>query len=965
MKRALLYTILFVTFTSAFAQEFPVRQYNMKDGLLHATVYDIFQDKKGFIWLCTDYGLSKFNGSFFTNYTEKDGLSNKTIQSISEDENGDKYLSTYKGGISVVKGNNIQKLQLSHGSIPSNITYTVGDKNNIYTVGLTGGRRLYRIHDNKIAEISFPVTGATPYRLYRYGADVLVATSNGIYKIQNETSLVAYMPQVFGGKFINDIKPGRDNSYWVAAEGKVYKVQGQQIVSTYSHQGTAANILADKNENIWITTDEREFYIIKDGEVSNITSFFRIPRIYITDIFEDNEGNIWIATQGLGVFRINSFDVINFPASEKINIYCNSIAVVDSNIWTGSIGTVSVYDKKGMDIAPLQTKLSHNEFVYFVRKIGNKVYIGTPSRFIAKDTRPPYSETVLNKENMGALSVCEGKNGEILIGSYNGVYKLSNGQVTLFDSIAFTRGRRCEYLAYDAAGALWIATDSNIVKYENGTCTYPQVPGWDHSFRVGRMLLDKNGRMWFSTPNGLVCKTGTDYRVFGIKDGMSDSSCRELFADDHGKLWVSTFSDVNIIDLATLDIDELIVEIKFSEILSLSKLNNQLFVGTIEGMSVINIAKQGAKPLHHPIYITSVRTEDSTYQMPQRINLAYDNNKLEISFAGLYYRYPEKVEYRYRINNMDTGWQVTRSNSIELSAIPGGSYEFLLSSRLENGEWSDPVVLPIVIATPFWKTWWFLAIVFIAVIAVVYIIIKKIITISEKNKREKLLILNKINYLKQQALSALINPHFIFNCMNSIQHFLNKKDNDMANVYLSDFAGLIRMTMENAQKVFISLEEETARIELYLALEKLRIGDRLEYEVSVASELRARNIRIPNMILQPYIENAIWHGIMPNKGSGKILVSFEPKDDTSLKIIIKDNGVGIGAARQQERKQHKSLGMKLTENRLNLLNQLLNEYYTVNVLKPENEKGTIIEIILPYHPNERDMNLLEEELGMH
>src|SRR5690606_22679028 len=142
--------------------------------------------------------------------------------------------------------------------------------------------------------------------------------------------------------------------------------------------------------------------------------------------------------------------------------------------------------------------------------------------------------------------------------------------------------------------------------------------------------------------------------------------------------WVSTFSGINIIDLETLEIGELVVEIKFSEILSLCKFKNQLFVGTIEGVSVINIARSGAKKLPHIVYITSVRTQDTVYEMPQRIKLGYKDNKLEISFAGLYYRYPEKVEYRYKIKNLDdTAWQVTKSNSVELSALPGGNYEFL------------------------------------------------------------------------------------------------------------------------------------------------------------------------------------------------------------------------------------------------------------------------------------------------
>jgi LytS/YehU family sensor histidine kinase len=196
---------------------------------------------------------------------------------------------------------------------------------------------------------------------------------------------------------------------------------------------------------------------------------------------------------------------------------------------------------------------------------------------------------------------------------------------------------------------------------------------------------------------------------------------------------------------------------------------------------------------------------------------------------------------------------------------------------------------------------------------------------------------------------------------------MNKNDSDLANTYLSDFATLIRMTMENTQKAFIPINEEIERIRLYLSLEELRFGEGLKHAIYIDSGLDTA-LSIPNMILQPYIENAIWHGIMPNSGNGKILVSFLKQSENEIKITIEDNGVGIiNGNRKKKASDKRQFGMRLTEERLNLLRELLHQVYSVTVreLIDENHQttGTIVEIILPSHPNEKEMELIQEALN--
>jgi len=254
---------------------------------------------------------------------------------------------------------------------------------------------------------------------------------------------------------------------------------------------------------------------------------------------------------------------------------------------------------------------------------------------------------------------------------------------------------------------------------------------------------------------------------------------------------------------------------------------------------------------------------------------------------------------------------------------------------------------------------WFLLLMAIVLVTLIYYTVQWIILRKEKKKREQLQLNNKITYLKQQALSALINPHFIFNCMNSIQHYLNKRNNEMANTYLADFASLIRLTMEDAQEGFITLSKEIKRLRLYLSLEQLRFGEDLQYDINIDSTIRADEVKVPNMILQPYLENAIWHGIMPNYGKGKIELAFKKISDGEILITIQDNGIGYSVSKKKETGDRKRYGMTLTEERLELLKKLLGQHYKVtirDVYSDSRVSGTKVEIIIPSAPKEELLN---------
>ena len=256
--------------------------------------------------------------------------------------------------------------------------------------------------------------------------------------------------------------------------------------------------------------------------------------------------------------------------------------------------------------------------------------------------------------------------------------------------------------------------------------------------------------------------------------------------------------------------------------------------------------------------------------------------------------------------------------------------------------------LSFIIETKFYKTiYFYLGVFFIVLLTSVFVTEKRIRYIKEKNKKAKETE-NKISALKHQAFSAMMNPHFIFNSLTSIQYFINNDEFEKANEYLSKFAKLLRFNLESAEHGFITIEEELERLRLYLTLEKIRFGNSLTYEINVRKDINIKDIQIPNMLIQPFTENAVWHGILPKHNEGEITVNIEKAGKDNIKITVTDNGIGINRGLEIKKSDHISKGIKIIEQRLRLLNESNKNLISVHDLGEydKNKTGTIVEITL-------------------
>ena len=244
--------------------------------------------------------------------------------------------------------------------------------------------------------------------------------------------------------------------------------------------------------------------------------------------------------------------------------------------------------------------------------------------------------------------------------------------------------------------------------------------------------------------------------------------------------------------------------------------------------------------------------------------------------------------------------------------------------------------------------WWFFIIVIFIFISIIYAWYKYIVRI--RSKKEK--INSEINQYRQMALTRQMNPHFIFNSLNSIQHYILQNDIRSSNKFLTKFSKLIRLILENSQSSLICLEKELLALNLYLELEQLRVKEKLQYKVEISQEIDIFKTEIPPLLIQPFVENAIWHGIMnKEEGQGILNIEFVSKGDKIICTIV-DNGIGREKANQinqQRNSTHKSMGTSITEDRIELLNKIYDKGISVeykDLKDPQNQAiGTSVTII--------------------
>jgi two-component sensor histidine kinase len=381
--------------------------------------------------------------------------------------------------------------------------------------------------------------------------------------------------------------------------------------------------------------------------------------------------------------------------------------------------------------------------------------------------------------------------------------------------------------------------------------------------------------------------------------------------------------------------------------------NGYLFIGQSSRFEYFKLANLNDYSSTVTAYLNTITVDTATvftrtgFRDQQNIKLSYEQNTLTFSFSAPEFFFPERIEYAYQLLPVDKEWHYTNyfNRKIIYTKLDPGKYRFLLKAQLQGGSWDvKPVEYTIIIVPAWWQTIFFKVACGVLLLSLFFYFNSrriKGIRIKEQQRRvhEK-----ELMELEAKALRAQMNPHFIFNCLNSIKSLIQQHEEEKSVTYLTTFSKLIRTLFNNADKKEISLFDEIETCRYYLQLEAMRFDTQFSYTVHIDGDIDLKSIQVPALIIQPFIENAIWHGIVPHNNGGHVSLQVIKKE-TSIEVIIDDDGIGRESSLQNKSASglaHQSKGINLTQSRLELNNLLQQRQAQLHIIDKKNENGTAV-----------------------
>jgi len=566
----------------------------------------------------------------------------------------------------------------------------------------------------------------------------------------------------------------------------------------------------------------------------------------------------------------------------------------------------------------------------------------------------------------------EATDGNIWVCTYKGIYTINAADlhISKFDQhpvLKEVADKIIVSLYEDHKQRIWIGTQ----RY--GVYCYDRLHNQLTNYTTARGLIsntgyaitgDSAGNIYVADNNGFnVIASNGAIKNFSRANGMRYPRTESILADNNGYVWIANNKCLVKFTPATDRLENFeenagISMDGFRFTAACKTKDGSLYFGTHRGINYFN-------PLELKNYTAQLRVNNYQVSLPDSIirftnspviEATYSGNSAQFYFAAINLTGSKNIAYQYKLEGFDKDWQKGNDiHSARYSSLPPGRYVFSVKASINRINWVDAGnIVTISIVPPFWQRGWFITVAALLLAGITLGIFQIRINRVRYKERLKTIYNKKIAETEMKALRAQMNPHFIFNSLNSINKYILKSDHTNASRYLTRFAKLIRLILDNSNNKEVALSNELEALKLYIEMEALRFTNKFSYEIILDENLSADTLQVPPLIIQPYVENAIWHGLLHKESGGHLSIFVKKTNDNLLQCIIEDNGIGRIRANELKSKSataNKSLGMRLTEERLNMLNQYtsLNASIHIDDLKNDNDeaRGTRVILTIP------------------
>lgn len=928
------------------------------------------------MWFGTNNGVIRYDGKNSIHYSHEDGLSDYSVIRMQKDKSGRLWLFNLNGTVNYIYRNTVYNeknapfldeikskdfIRNFYEDTSDSLLYFYNLASEVFVVK---DDQLYDYRNfglnNKEDKILFQLRKTKNKKLELWSAKGIYETNtfDGILDLQtslnqaqktfitntNETVVLdkhRYLNFYDGNKLlrksqiqcvsphVNSILIDREGYIWVSTFNKgIYCYKDDHLVH-HSDIRLAQTLIEDQENNIWTSSLSGGVFKIN----RNILKYGHLDKNKfnnrgITDIIKSNDGGLWL-TNGTSIFKIKKDQLYRSNISvyskviNQLNQLKNGVLLAKGT----STGLFFIHNIKTDDKLKIVTSENHQRQLYSLSKLS-----------IDKDEKNIYSHV----------------GDELLIIKFTENFNLDHIRIKKGRIQNISINRNDELIVNTSSENYLLKTNSGARKEDYWAQLFPEMSlaPYNGKKMSSHLTIDDKFELFNFEGNKLVLQDSA--KVFELLQDEAiqiDHQIKNLFYAD-STLFFSTTKTIYYITnpLGVLEYKPITlnrINIDFKSINEIHCNNHKLYVATNEGLTYIPIEDVVHAPIQTPKpYFYQVFLDSEKYNFSSGRIQFKNKRRLSIEFSSLNYS-SIPTEYSYQLKGLDEHWINGRETRVVYSNLSPGEYIFQLKTRKNREPYSEIIELPVIVKpTLFQRTSTKLLLILFAIF-VIYVIIR----MYYRRKIEQKETDHTLITLEHKALQSMMNPHFIFNALGSIQGFLLQNKSSEAGTYLSQFARLIRQNMNSLKSNFICIDEEVERLRNYIDLEKLRMNNRFVYEIIVDEELDSYEACIPSMIVQPFVENAIWHGISSLNDGGKITIVFNSINEKSIEVLVEDNGVGIKESDQLSKPgRGLNMGMTLTKKRLKLIGErqgVLSKVSSKNRFPDSEFPGTQIKIIIP------------------
>ncbi len=952
------------------AQEPVYRHFTSQNGLPSSEVYDAVQSEEGYMWFATNFGVARFDGLNFKIFDRQDGLPRNTIFNVQKDPSGRIWFNAFNGTLAFWDGKNIQPYKNNHQL--SSYIKSLGIKTTVfvsYDIKSDGsilfdlyGKGQHRIMmDGSISVVKKPEDSAFFDLNLLENGKVLFNSSTIIdpptLRVINGDSVTVTDKPINGNIFLTAVLHRSfhvKNQVFFSYNNVLTRIQNGKSEIVYQFDYRISSLKMDSFGRLWVGTINGGVFMFEDYTKKTKPHNY-LKGNSISSIYFDHEDGIWLTSTNSGVFyyptlSINKFTIERELASNRINAMEIDPA---GRIWLGldrglllSIDTnrqsrIFEVDKKN-EVMISRLRWDHQR---------NLLLIGTNINmyYLDNEVIKPHKDNYISKKTGGTKSFSaimditqNEKTGDFWIGKYNGITCFTKSGDVVYNSLEESGfDERTEAIDVDKSGSILIGSLNGLWQYQNGKFTHFDTISPMLGERITMIEMLHDTLLLGTRGNGLLILTPDSLYQLTRLNGLPGNSINTITVGQE-LVFAGTNQGVCILKRRDIVSSPDVITITASsgltsnEVSTICLHDNMVYVGTSEGLNMFSLTSLKPSLTHFPLVITKITVDEIPFDIQSDLKINFKDNAIEIDYFAISFRNKGKITYRHRLIGLNDEWIENQLTSAQFPYLPPGKYIFEVTARNLNGDWNPvPSQLSFIVLKPYWQTWWFISLLVIALATALSFVYKlRINVVRRKNQ-----MLQDIYKYQQEALIGQMNPHFLFNALNTVQRYILENDKIASSKYLSKFAGLMRKTLENSQNKQISIKSEMDALNLYLELESARFKNKFEFTVEAGVGFDASVTMIPVFIIQPLVENAIWHGLMINDKPGLLKVLFERQQNDLLCKVI-DNGIGRkAAALAGNNKDKQSLGISIIRKRLNLLNTQEKKQIQIQYTDLINEAG--------------------------